>query len=182
VSTTPTVLVVEDERHLADLYAEYLEDGYDVITAYSGDEAVDRMSPAVDVTVIDRRMPHRSGPEVVAELADHESAVQIAMLTDANPEFDIIDLGIEDYIVKPVTREELLTVVDRLLAIAEYTETMRELTRRKLTRNVLRLENTERTLRQSDRYTELEAEIGRLETELDALRSRLDLDEHDLQL
>jgi DNA-binding response OmpR family regulator len=180
--TRPTALVVEDERHLADLYAEYLQDAYEVRTAYSGDEAAERLSAAVDVAVVDRRMPHQSGPEVVAELTNHPSDVQITMLTDADPEFDIIDLGIEDYIVKPVTREELLGSVDRLVAIATYRETMRELTEKKLTRNVLRVGHTERSLRKNTRYTELETTIGRLETELETLRNRLDLDTVNLTL
>ena len=54
---TPTVLVVDDERDLADLYAAWLEMEYEVVTAYGGEEAIDTMDRSVDVALVDRLMP-----------------------------------------------------------------------------------------------------------------------------
>lgn len=54
-----TVLVVDDEKDLADVYAEHLKERYTVRTEYSGNEALEAMSPDVDVVLLDRRMPDK---------------------------------------------------------------------------------------------------------------------------
>ena len=177
-----TVLVVEDERHLADLYAEYLADDYSVITAYSGEEGIDRLRRDVDVAVVDRRMAGFSGHEVLAAIEESEVDCRVALVTASDPDFDIIGLGVDDYLVKPVTREDALDVVDRLLAVTEYTETLRTLTRKKLTRNVLRVEKSRSELNESDRYRRLQSDISRLERAVDELAERLDLEERSLTL
>ncbi|ESS07881.1 MAG: response regulator containing CheY-like receiver, AAA-type ATPase, and DNA-binding domain protein [uncultured archaeon A07HN63] len=53
---TPTVLVVDDESDVADLYAYRLEDAFSVRTAYSGEEAIETVDETVDVILLDRRM------------------------------------------------------------------------------------------------------------------------------
>ncbi len=176
-----TVLVVEDERHLADLYAEYLADSYDVVTAYSGEEGVERLSDDVDVLLVDRRMPVLSGNEVLAAVAERDVDPRVAMVTSSVPDFDIIEFGVDDYLVKPVTREELNAVVERLLAVEEYTRLLRELTNMKLTRNVLRIEKSRRELARSERYRELDAEIERLQSRVDDLAAHIDLEEADVE-
>jgi len=179
---TPTVLVVEDEQHLADLYTDYLKDSYDVLTAYSGEEGIDRLSEAVDVVLLDRRMPVVSGNEVLAEISERGLPCRVAMVTAVNPDFDIIEMGVDDYLVKPVTREELADVVDRLYTVAEYNERLQELTTRKLKRNVLQVEKTQTELQGSDRYQQLQAEIREIEQEVDELAADLDVEESDLRL
>lgn len=177
-----TVLVIEDERHLADLYAEYLGDEYTVLTAYTGEEGIERLDRDVDVVVVDRRMAGISGHEVLAAIEDSEIDCQVALVTASAPDFDIIGLGIDDYLVKPVTRDEAIAVVDRLLAVTEYTETLRELTRKKLTRNVLRVEKSRTDLNESDRYRELQSDIDDLQQTVDELAAELDLEERNLTL
>ena len=55
-----TVLVVDDDPDLADMFALWLNRaGYEVRTAYGGEAALDRLDPAVDIVLLDRRMPHR---------------------------------------------------------------------------------------------------------------------------
>ena len=179
---TPTVLIVEDEQHLADLYTDYLADSYDVETAYSGEEGLEMLSDAVDVVLLDRRMPVVSGNEVLAEIEERGCSCQVAMVTAVNPDFDIIEMGVDDYLVKPVTREDLLEVVERLLKIADYNEQLQELTARKLKRNVLQVEKTETELAESSRYSELRSEIRTLEERVDTLATELNVEERDLRL
>ena len=64
----PTVLVVDDDRQLADLYAAWLRGEYDVRTAYGGEEAIEAMSGAVDVALVDRLMPRIPGDEVLKRI------------------------------------------------------------------------------------------------------------------
>jgi len=178
----PTVLVIEDERHLADLYSEYLSEAYGVITAYSGKEGLDRLDSDVDVVVVERRMAGFSGHEVVAAIEEREFDCQVALVTARAADFDIIGLGVDDYLVKPVIREDAVDAVERLLAVTKYTNTLRELTRKKLTRNVLRVEKNRADLRASEKYGELEREIEALQATVDDLAGKLDLEERNLAL
>jgi len=168
-----TVLVVEDERHLADLYTEYLQEAYIVRTAYSGDEAIDMLSSHIDVVLLDRRMPVTSGNEVLAAIEEGEYDFGVAMVTAVDPDFDIIDLGVDDYLVKPVSKQSLREVVDRLLTISEYNERLQEYTSKKLKRNVLRVEKPKTELDSNERYNRLESELESLERELDDLSESL---------
>ena len=179
---TPTVLVVEDEQHLADLYTDYLADSYDVRTAYSGEEGLEMLSNDIDVVLLDRRMPVVSGSEVLADIGERGLDSRVAMVTAVNPDFDIIEMGVDDYLVKPVTREELLETVERLQKIAAYNEQLQALTTRKLKRNVLQVEKTPTELEGSERYQKLQREIDEIAAEVDELAAELDVEESDLRL
>jgi len=176
------VLIVEDEQHLADLYTDYLADDYDVRTAYSGEEGIELLSDAIDVVLLDRRMPVVSGNEVLAKIEERGLDCRVAMVTAVNPDFEIIDLRVDDYLVKPVTSEELREVVERLRKIATYNDQLQRLTAKKLKRNVLRVEKTESELRASERYQRLNGEIDELAASVDALADELDVEEQDLRL
>jgi len=178
----PTVLIVEDEQHLADLYTDYLVDSYDVRTAYSGEAGIEQLSEDVDVVLLDRRMPVVSGNEVLAEIEERSLPCRVAMVTAVNPDFDILEMGVDDYLVKPVTRAELTDVVDRLRKVASYNEQLQALTTRKLKRNVLQVEKTETELQESQRYRELQREIDEIAERVDELAADLDVEEKDLPL
>jgi YesN/AraC family two-component response regulator len=99
------------------------------------------------------------------------------MVTAVNPDFDIIDLRIDDYVVKPVTRAQLRETVARLVTLDEYNERMQRLTSKKLKRNVLQVEKTRAALQDSEEFRQLAAEIEQLETEVDSLAAELDIDD-----
>jgi DNA-binding response OmpR family regulator len=179
---TPTVLIVEDEQHLADLYTDYLDERYHVQTGYSGEEGLEMLSEEVDVVLLDRRMPVVSGNEVLAQIQERGLPCRVAMVTAVNPDFDIIEMGIDDYLVKPVTQEELSEVVDRLYKITAYSEQLQALTTRKLKRNVLQVEKTQAELEESARYQELQQEIDEISERVDELAADLDVEKEDLRL
>jgi DNA-binding response OmpR family regulator len=170
-----TVLVVEDEQELADLYADYLSD-HDTLTAYTGEEALELLDESVDVVLLDRRLPVMSGNEVVAGIEERDLECRIAMVTAVNPDFDIIDLRIDDYLVKPVTQSEVRETVARLVKLDEYNERVRELTAKQLKRNVLEVEKTKQDLDGSREFEELQADIARLETEVEQIADELDIE------
>jgi len=182
VPDEPTVLIVEDERHLADLYADYVSDEYTVLTAYSGEEAVDRLHDAIDVVLLDRRMPVLSGNEVLAAIEEHSMECRVAMVTAVDPDFDIIELGVDDYLVKPVTQREIQEVVDRLFKITEYNDQLTELTSKKLKRNVLQVEKTPRALDESGKFQQLQDDIAELESKVEIIADDLDVEKNDLRL
>jgi len=117
-----TVLAVDDEADLAELYRVYLAPSYDVHVATSGEEALERIDETVDVVLLDRRMPDLSGHEVLAALREEGYDARVAMLTAVEPDTDIVDMPFDDYKTKPVTKEDLLTLVEVLLRRATYDE------------------------------------------------------------
>ena len=172
-----TVLVVEDEDHLAELYTDYLSEEYDVRTAYGGVEALEMLASDLDVVLLDRRMPVISGNEVLAEIEERGLQCRVAMVTAVDPDFDIIDMGCDDYIVKPVTRDAIREVVDRLMRVTEYDERMRELTAKRLKRNVLQIEKSTTELQNSEEFQRLQDDIADLEAEIDEIADEIGTDD-----
>lgn len=114
------VLIVDDDEELANLYTTFLESKYDVVTATGGEQALEKVDDSIDVVLLDRQMPELSGDEVLARLAERGIDIQVAMLTAVEPERDIVDLPFDEYKTKPVTRDELLVLVQVLIERAAY--------------------------------------------------------------
>lgn len=123
---TPTVLIVEDERQIAEGYAAILAEEYAVRIAQSGDEALEIIDDAVDAVLLDRMMPGRSGQETLADLRAAGYDVPVAIVTAKAPDFDVIEMGFDDYLTKPVDVDELEATVERLLALGELDREHRE--------------------------------------------------------
>ncbi len=178
----PSVLIVDDEERVAETYALRLRDGYETEIARSGEEALQVIDEDVDVILLDRRMPGTTGDEVVEAIRNRGLDCRIIMLTAVDPDFDITEMAIDDYVVKPVTKETLKQVVDRALTISTYNEQIQELNALKLKRNVLEVELEAAELEATDRYQRLEAEIDRLESEVESMEETLDVEQYDLFL
>lgn len=115
-----TVAVVDDEPELADLFTVWLERTDEVRTAYGGEAALGVVDADVDVVLVDRLMPDTSGDEVVTALAERGWRGGVAMVTAVEPDFDVVGLGLDDYLVKPVHSEVLEATVERLLMRSAY--------------------------------------------------------------
>ncbi len=109
------ILFVDDEPALADGHAAQLTEDYDVETAYDGDEALAVVDDGVDVVFLDRRMPGRSGGEVLEEIRDRELDCRVVMLTGVEPDVDVVEMGYDEYVVKPIDEDVLRDTVDRML-------------------------------------------------------------------
>lgn len=121
----PTVLAVDDEENVADSYKMWLDE-YDVRVAYGGEAALDAIDDDIDVVLLDRMMPNLSGDEVLARVRETGYEVRVAMVTAAEPDVDIIDMPFDEYLTKPVDGPDLRGVVERLAALSEYDETVRD--------------------------------------------------------
>ncbi|NHN43458.1 response regulator [Halorubellus sp. JP-L1] len=121
-----SVLVVEDNAELAELYASWTPKEWSVETVMSGDEAVPAVDESTDVVVLDRRLPGCSGDEVLERLRDRGYDGQVVIVTAVEPDFDIVEMGFDDYLVKPVTRETFERTLERLLARSAYATELRE--------------------------------------------------------
>jgi len=166
----PLVLVVEDEPDLADLYAAWLGDEYRVRTAYGGQEALDEIDDAddaVDAILLDRRMPGLSGDEVLAAVRERGIDCRVAMVTAVEPDFDILKMGFDDYLVKPVTSDTLRETVEGLLRRGEYDTEMQELFSLTSKKAMLETEKSATELADNKEYQRLTDRINNLRSEAD---------------
>ncbi len=118
--TSVTVLLVEDEESLA-IGLEYnlREEGYEVIRAADGVEAVDRFdADHVDLVILDIMLPRMSGFEVAEHMREKSPQIPIMMLTARSAPADRVrglEIGADDYLAKPFHLEELLLRVRGML-------------------------------------------------------------------
>lgn len=120
------VLVVDDDPQIRSVFSDYLAGAFDVRTAESGAVALEEMSDDVDVVLLDRRMPGMSGKRLLSTLREEGFDQPVAMVTAVEPDFDVLDMGFDDYVVKPVFEPELRDVVETMLLRREYDEVIRE--------------------------------------------------------
>ena len=173
-SESPVVLVVDDNRAIANTYTAFLSDEYTVRTAYDGKEALSELDPSVDVVLLDRRMPEVSGDAVLEEIESRQLDCRVVMLTAVDPDFDIIDMGFDEYLVKPIEREELNEVVREMLERATYDDDFRRF---------LALVSKKATLEAEKSSAELEAsdEYGRIRERIEERREQVGIDVSDLE-
>ncbi len=114
-----TILVVDDDHKIVDLVTLYLKrDGYNVLTAHDGQEALDtarRKRP--DMIVLDLILHELDGADV-CRLLRAESNVPIIMLTARSTDEDKLrglDLGADDYVTKPFNPRELMARIRAVL-------------------------------------------------------------------
>ena len=99
------VLVVDDEKMIVKgIRFSLLQDGYDVDTAYDGEEALQKVNEnQYDIILLDVMLPKLSGLDVLAQIREF-SSVPVIMLTAKGEDMDKIlglDYGADDYITKP---------------------------------------------------------------------------------
>jgi DNA-binding response OmpR family regulator len=116
------ILIVDDERSLVGVLAMLLGDaGYEFVTAYDGDTALRRIrDDPPDLVLLDLGLPRVSGDEV-AQLIVERALAPVIILTGRKDPSDVarfLDLGVDDYVAKPFTRQELLARVRATLGRA----------------------------------------------------------------
>ena len=108
----PTLLYVEDEPAMAEIVVEVLSDTYQVTHVTTGEAALDKaLRNRYSVMVVDRRLPGISGTQFVEKLRRAHITTPVLMLTALGTIEDRVtglDIGANDYLVKPFDFEELL--------------------------------------------------------------------------
>lgn len=148
------ILVAEDERDMNRLISRALEkEGYGVDSCFDGDEAMEYLQSAdYDGAVLDVMMPGRDGFQIVRELRAGGSQLPVLFLTARDSVADRVkglDLGADDYLIKPFDLEELMARV-------------RVMTRRRTGKQTsvieigdLRIDTASQEVRRGDRSIEL---------------------------
>ncbi|OLD58872.1 MAG: hypothetical protein AUI33_17065 [Ignavibacteria bacterium 13_1_40CM_2_61_4] len=123
--TMKTILVVDDEKDIVDLVKYNLQrEGYTVLTARSGKEALEAARQQPHLILLDIMMPEYDGLEVVKRLKknDRTSAIPVIFLTAKGTDLDEVlglELGADDYVVKPISIPKLLARVKNVLRMRE---------------------------------------------------------------
>jgi len=159
----PTVLVIEDEEGLADLYTVWLEDGNNVKTAYSGKEGLEMITEDVDVVLLDRRMPEMSGDEVLEEMRSRGYDCQVAMVTAVDPGVDIVEMPFDHYITKPLERDDVQEAIEKLLERSSLDENTQKRQTVRLKKAILQDESIEGQIEDSDEFAKLDRQLEKLE-------------------
>jgi len=124
------VLIVEDERKLAQVVASALQaEHYDVVVAPTGEDGFFRANAEVfDLVVLDLMLPGRSGLEILQTLRQRHIDTPVLILTARDGVDDRVlglDLGADDYLVKPFALPELLARIRALLRRGRPSEVLR---------------------------------------------------------
>ena len=166
---TATVLVVDDEAAIADLYATWLAERHEVRVAYGGEPALEAVDEDVDVLLLDRQMPDLSGDQVLRRVRERGVDCRAVMVTAVDPDFDIVEMPFDDYLTKPVDADGIEGAVERMLERDGYDDAVREYFALAEKKAALESEKSALELERSDRYREL---VERVE----AARQRADAD------
>ncbi|MBW1740085.1 MAG: response regulator [Deltaproteobacteria bacterium] len=117
-----TILIIEDEKDIASLIAHHMQAaGFNVIVAHDGDTAFEKMKKQLpDLILLDLMLPDVDGVEICKILKRKELTknIPVIMVTARGEEVDRVvglELGADDYVVKPFSTRELTLRVKRIL-------------------------------------------------------------------
>ncbi len=123
---TKTILVVEDDIELLDLYAEILQvNGYNVQTAINGEEAVSKYRQILpDLVVMDGDMPKLDGYEAFSQIIEIDKNAKVVIVTGYS-EFELknkraLEQGLISVISKPIGVNTLLDLVKKYSDVKKF--------------------------------------------------------------
>lgn len=115
------ILIAEDdELILKTIEHKLLKEGYEVIIARNGKDAIDTIKEIeIDLIITDIMMPFASGTEILAAIRSFGKKIPVIMLSSLGQEevvLEAFDLGASDFMVKPFSPNELILRIKRLTA------------------------------------------------------------------
>lgn len=148
------------------MYAEWLQPAYTVEVAHDPVSAIEAVDEHVDVVLLDRHFPTGTGADVLQFIRESGLECRVAMVTAVDPGLEIVEMGFDEYIRKPVREAELVGLTDRLLDQARYRESVQEFYR--VSRKLSLLETTlsPEDLRRHDGYRQLKTRHEELDEAL----------------
>ncbi|MFB0526942.1 MAG: sigma-54-dependent transcriptional regulator [bacterium] len=115
----PNILVVDDEVNIVESFKQLLKDNYKVLTATSGEEALEKVEKEnLDIVLLDIKMPGMDGIEVLRRIEQMRENVDVIMITAVNTmktAIEAMKLGAYDYITKPFDVDEVVVSINKAL-------------------------------------------------------------------
>jgi DNA-binding response OmpR family regulator len=161
-----TVVVVDDEETLADMYTLWLREDYDVRTVYEGEAVLPAIDETVDVVLLDRRMPGYSGDEVLEMLQRRDVDLSVVVITAVDPDMDILEMPFDDYLCKPVQHDDLIDAIEQQLLAREHRDQLQEYLQLLTKKKLLEAEKTGVELAEREEFGELQSDLDTLEDRL----------------
>jgi putative two-component system response regulator len=131
MKTKQVILIVDDQLQNIELLEAYLApQGYEIVTAASGEEALGKLSGnQIDLILLDVMMPGMDGFEVTRRVRQGKTnqllpIILVTALRETEDRVKGIDAGCDDFISKPVDKMELLARVRALLKVKAYSDLM----------------------------------------------------------
>ncbi len=172
-----TILIVEDEPPISDIYARWLDADYHVRIARTGEEAKSKLGD-VDVVLLDRRLPDMAGEELLPDIHERNADCRVAIISTVEPDFDIIELGFDLYIKKPITNpQKLRSAVTTLVQRSQFDSKMQEFLSLASKKATLEATKSSRSLARNTEYQTLHTRVQQLREELQDVTISLDDDD-----
>lgn len=169
-----TVLVVDDQEMVADMFTLQLQGAFEVKTAYGGEAALESIDETVDVVLLDRRMPDLSGDEVLKQIRARGYDCRVIMVTAVDVDLEILEMPCDAYIEKPVNGDALFDAIEQQLDIRRYDERISELYAISTKLAALEEGIPAAVLEESDEYREVRTRQESLKDEVDGLATDID--------
>lgn len=119
------ILLVDDDRELTSLLKELLEmEGFNVVLASDGEQALKLLDASIDLLLLDIMMPRKNGIETLKELRQNFQT-PVIMLTARGSDLDRVlglELGADDYLPKPFNDRELVARIRAILRRSNWSE------------------------------------------------------------
>ncbi|EMD5790649.1 envelope stress response regulator transcription factor CpxR [Proteus mirabilis] len=119
------ILLVDDDRELTSLLKELLEmEGFNVVLATDGEQALKLLDASIDLLLLDIMMPRKNGIETLKELRQNFQT-PVIMLTARSSDLDRVlglELGADDYLPKPFNDRELVARIRAILRRSNWSE------------------------------------------------------------
>ncbi|MCW7549442.1 DNA-binding response regulator [Photorhabdus luminescens] len=119
------ILLVDDDRELTSLLKELLEmEGFNVVIAHDGEQALKFLDDSIDLLLLDIMMPRKNGITTLKELRLHHQT-PVIMLTARGSDLDRVlglELGADDYLAKPFNDRELVARIRAILRRSNWSE------------------------------------------------------------
>lgn len=168
-----TVLIVDDDPACRELHAVWLADRFDILTAADGSEALEYADGA-DVVLLDRQMPGMKGIEVARRIREQPGECYVVVVSGVEPDLDVVDAPIDEYLLKPVSREDVVDAVERMLARSRCQDLHRKFYSLAARKATLEVRKSAADLADSEEYQRLVGELEATRVEFEGLLADLD--------
>lgn len=169
-TSTSRVLVADDEQLLVESYEALLSREHDVQTATTGAEALEILDDSIDVAILDRRMPDWTGDEVLGKIRDRNLGCRVILCTGIEPDYEVFEMKLDDYLVKPVSNADIRDAVERQLVLNDYGPDVQEYYALEAKRRVLDGAKNRIVSPDDQQYERLEKRLSALEESVDVSR------------